>query len=101
MALPIFASDSQPMHLMQTAWASKLNPVLANPATSGLLLKNVKLSSGANTINHLLGRPLQGWCIVRQRAAAAIYDSQDANLQPTLTLALQASAPVTVDLYVF
>ena len=101
MALPIFQSDEQPMTLMQTAWASKLNPVLANAITQGLLLKSVVLLAGANQINHKLGRALQGWLIVRSRSLASVYDLQDGNKTPTLTLSLQSSATVTVDLYVF
>jgi len=101
MALPIFKSDSTEMGLMQTAWATQLNPVVANPVSSGKVLKNVELSSGANVINHLLGRKLQGWILTRQRSSAAIYDTQDANKFPELTLQLTSSAAVVVDIYVF
>lgn len=101
MALPIFQSDNRDLQMMQTQWASQLNPLLAQPTASAVLLKAVKLTSGANQINHTLGRKLQGWTIVRQRAAATIYDQQDANQYPQLTLSLNASAPVTVDILVF
>jgi len=98
MALPIINSaDMQ----MQTLWASQLNPLLTNPALQGNILKSVVLASGDNTINHKLGRKLQGWIIVRQRASASMYDKQDSNARPELTLVLNASAAVTVDIYVF
>lgn len=99
--LPIFHSDDQDLQLVQTKWASVLNPLLASPMSTGVLLKSIRLVTGANAINHMLSRNLQGWLIVRQRAAASIYDTQDTNSTPGLTLNLVASAPVSVDLYVF
>ncbi len=95
--LPIL-SDTD---LMQTRWSSILNPVLINPVVNGILLSGVSLSTGSNTINHKLGRKLQGWCLTRVRASAAIYDTQDSNTMPELTLKLTSSANVTVDIYVF
>lgn len=97
MALPL----KLPLELMETQWASQLNPLLNNPLSNGLVLKRVLLTSGANQINHKLGRTLQGWFLVRQRSAGTVYDTQDSNTTPTLTLALQASANMSVDLYVF
>lgn len=101
MALPKFVDDNQVMQLLQTSWASKLDPLLLNPLSGGSLLKSVNLAIGSNIINHKLGRKLQGWYIVRQRAASSIYDSQDSNQMSNLTLVLNSSAAVTVDIYVF
>lgn len=102
MTLPQFQSSDRNFQMMQNAWASQLDPILRNPATQSLLLKNVTLLTGTtNTINHLLGRVLQGWKIIRQRAAASIYDTQDLNASPQLTLTLITSANVVVDLEVF
>jgi hypothetical protein len=101
MALPIFNTDNQSLGLLQTSWASQLNPVIANPVSSGRLIKSVVLASGANIVSHGLGRKLQGWVIVRQRASATFYDTQDSNGKPELTLLLTASGAVTVDLFVF
>lgn len=101
MTLPIFQSDDQAVQMMQSRWSSALNPVLANPATSGIILKNIMLINGSNTINHLLGRKLQGWRLVRQRAAASIYDQQDSNLKQELTLILVSNANISCDIEVF
>lgn len=90
-----------PLPLMQTQWAQQLDPVISNPTIQTVLLKNIALASGANVVNHKLGRALQGWYIVRLRASATVYDTQDSNQTPNLTLNLTASAPVTVDLVVF
>ena len=67
----------------------------------GLTLKNVKLVTGNNTINHTLARNLQGWMIVRRNTAATVYDTQDTNVQKDRTLTLVASAAVMVDIFVY
>jgi hypothetical protein len=99
--LPIFNSDVPQLSLLQTQWANQLNPVLSFAPVNGLLLKNVSLLSGDNKVNHLLGRKLQGWMLTRVRSSAVVYDKQDSNQMPALTLALNASAPVVVDIWVF
>jgi hypothetical protein len=78
-----------------------LQPVFNTPTLGGNLLTSQTLATGANSINHGLGRNLNGWQIVRQRASANIWDSQDSNQTPNLTLALNSSAPVVVDIYCF
>ena len=101
MALPIYKLDDKDVMMLQTNWASAINPVLNNAFNNGLLLKDQSLAVGANVINHKLGRKLQGWVLTRVRAASSIYDTQDTNQSPQLTLNLQSSAAVVVDLYVF
>lgn len=101
MALPIYKSEDKDLMLMQTAWSSQLNPIVTMPQSSGVLLKQVSLKAGDNTIDHRLGRNLQGWQLVRIRAAATIYDKQDTNKLPSRTLILNSSAPVVVDIFVF
>lgn len=87
--------------LMQTQWAQQLDPIISNPTVNNLILQNVSLIAGTNVIDHKLGRKLQGWATSRVRANATIYDQQDTNQTPQLTLVLVASAPVVVDLVVF
>ncbi len=99
--LSIFQSSSQELSLMQTSWAKEINPLLTNPMLQGSLIRNVTLAVGDNEVNHKLGRKLQGWTLVRKRAAAEIYDKQDSSIMPHLTLSLTSDAVVTVDLYVF
>lgn len=87
---------------LQNRWSSLIDPVLMNPVNNSLLLKSIPLVSGANVINHKLGRDLQGWYVTRMRSVAiSIYDTQDSNQMPDLTLNLNASAPCVVDLVVF
>lgn len=86
---------------LQDNIANLVEPLSGNPLLSGIILKNVALAAASNTIQHGLGRLLLGWFIVRQRASASIYDTQDTNPTPTTTLRLTSSAVVTVDIYVF
>lgn len=86
---------------MQNRWATMIDPIISNPTNSTSILKNVSLKAGTNVINHRLGAPLQGWVPCRVRANATIYDAQDSNQTPQLTLVLIASAPVVVDLEVW
>lgn len=100
-ALPQFQSDSQTLNLLQTQWGSILGPVIRHPLLNGTTLQNVVLQAGDNVINHGLQRPLQGWFVVRQRGAGTFYDLQDTNVSPELTLLLNSSANVSVNLYVY
>lgn len=99
--LPVFQTSDRILSQMQTQWSGQLNPVLSNPSLATRILKEVSLDAGSNTINHLLGKELTGWRIVRIRADSSIFDTQDSNPRPNLTLLLTASAPVVVDLEVF
>lgn len=86
---------------LQSNVAEILDPLSSNPVTQGQILSSVALAAGANSINHKLNRTLIGWFLVRKRSVAVIYDQQDTNTQPAVTLALQASVADTVDIYVF
>jgi len=97
MALPL----EQTLPQLQTKWKSQIDPVLAQPWNQGLILPNVSLINGTTTVNHLLGRKLQGWNVIRKRASASVYDNQDSNPTPASTLLLVSSAAVVVDLWVF
>lgn len=90
-----------PLDRMSNQWAAILDPIVANPLNNSLIRKDLALIMGTNVINHRLGKKLQGWFTTRIRADATIYDMQDTNQTPQLTLVLVASAPVTVDLAVF
>lgn len=83
-------------------WASIINPFISNPVNNALILKNISLITGSNVVNHKLGRDLQGWSVIRyHNSYAQIYDTQDFNQIPNLTLNLNSSANVLVDLQVF
>lgn len=90
-----------PLGLMQERWGSQLNPVLTNLLVQGQLLNNISLVTGANVINHKLGRNLIGWFLTRIKAPAQIYDTQDTNQMQDLTLNLVSDADVSVSIWVF
>jgi len=94
-------TKDQDLNRVQDNLVNTLNPVFNTPILGGVLLQNISLSIGFNTIKHKLGRKLIGWVLVRQRSFANIYDNQDNNLIPSKTLTLVTGDDVIVDLYVF
>ena len=86
------------LDMMQTRWASILNPFIGSAFLNGLLLQNVALINGVTTINHLLGQQMSGWVISDINAAANIYGSHPLN---GLTLTLTSDAACIVSIYVF
>ena len=89
-----------PLDQLQSKWASVIDPVLANPICNGIQLTDVTLSIGVNTINHKLGRKLNGYIITGMHGAySQIYDST--STMPTLTLILNSSAATSVSIYVY
>lgn len=98
MNLPIFNSDNRILSQLQTQWASILGVLLNNPSLQNTLLKGVVLASGANVINHRLGRTPQGWRVADLNAAVTIYRSAAFNDK---TLTLTASGAATINLEVF
>jgi hypothetical protein len=105
----------QTLPQMQSKWKSILDPITANPVNNAKTLQRVSLISGqTNQVNHGLGKALQGWQISRRRQFTVtgtpttydIYDIQDTNQMPDLTLNLTCSQgtqanPVVVDLVVW
>lgn len=87
-----------PLELLETQWASQLNPLLANPMNAVSILSSILLAVGINVINHKLGRKPQGWFLTDINGAAVIYRSSAFN---DLTLTLTSDAAVTVNIGVF
>ncbi len=97
-SLALFKSGNQSFDLFQTRLKSELDPILANLLVQGSLLPNISLLAGDNVINHKLARNQIGWVITDMSAGVTIYRSQPLNNR---TLVLNASAPVTISLWVF
>lgn len=102
MALPKFQSAdpvrSKDFGLLQTTWASQIDPIVVRPQNRSNILPQIAIKSGTNVINHLLQRQMQGWSIVDIDAAATIYRSQPFN---DLTLTLTSNANCNILLEVF
>lgn len=91
---------NQPLPLMQTTWATQLDPIIANPIVNGVQLVNIAVISGDNNVNHRLGRKPQGYIVTGMHSVfAEIYDKPSPF--PELFLILNASAQTTVDIYVY
>jgi hypothetical protein len=83
--------------LAQIRWSSLINPLLANPLSS-LIILDCSLNIGSNVINHKLGKIQQGWFLTDINGSAVIYRSAPLN---NLTLTLTSSALVQVSIGVF
>ena len=98
MALPTFKDPNTNLMLMQSSWASQLNPVLKNPLTNPTLLSGISLVSGTNVINTGLQDTLQGWFLSDLTAGVTVYRSAP---KAPLTLTLHSSGSATCDIVVF
>lgn len=74
---------------------------LRSPLNNCLLLTDLSLSAGDNTISHKLNNVLQGYILVRSSASVTLYDKQKTNPIPNKTLVLNASGAAVVSLLVF
>ena len=86
---------------LQSNIVTPLNDLLKNEIVNNNILKDVKLVIGLNHINHLLGRELIGWFVIRRTSDAVIYDAQNTNKTPDVTLILYSDAVATISLEVF
>lgn len=100
-SIPKVQTDDRNINQLQQNLSTALTPVLQNPIVNGIILKDVTLASGDNTINTGLGRKLQGWFLTRVNASTSVFDKQSTNTMPELTLILNSSAGALVDVYVF
>ncbi len=73
--------------------------IAGRPHVDSVELVGVELAVGTNSVPHALGRRLRGWIITERDAAADIYRVPGAS--PELTLMLESSAAVVVNLVVF
>lgn len=94
-------SENREINQLQLNIINGVNALIGLPLNQGTLIQEVDLVTGANVVNHTLGRALVGWILTRVRANATVFDTQDLNPNPGLTLFLTASADVTVDLWCF
>lgn len=94
-------STMLPWEKANPKWAATLNPLLANPLVSGRIINDVAVVTGDNVINHGLGDTLQGYIVIGNNANVTVYDKQQVNPRPYLTLILVASGAAVLSLYVF
>jgi hypothetical protein len=93
--------EDQSMNLIQDRIIDAVTPILGKEILDSEILHGVVLSSGANTVDHKLGRDLVGWVVTRINAAITIFDTQATNPLPHKNLKLTTSGAAIVDLLVF
>jgi hypothetical protein len=98
MSLPVLKSDMQELMLMQSRWKAAIDPALASPLATPLILENVVLQAGANVISTRLGRKAIGWIIVDIDTVAAVYRSAPTTKS---VITLTSSGPAICKLLVF
>jgi hypothetical protein len=100
--VPYQQTSDRQVNQFQQALSKALKPVTGSPMANSTILTKVTLTAGSVTqVPTLINRNIQGWYIIRLRANAVVWDSQDANTSSTQTLALNTTANVVVDLVVF
>ncbi len=98
--IPLVLTQDPDLKLYQTQLAKALTPITQNPINFGTALTEITLTSGSvTTVPTTLDRPLQGWFLTRVRSQATIWETVTQTTDKTL--ALNTSATVVVDLWVF
>lgn len=85
---------------LQDAIAQIFNQVLKKQIIDGVMIEGLTITSGTPlSINHGLDTLVRGWILVRKNSNSNVWESVSAT--PTKTLILNASATVTISLWVF
>lgn len=75
--------------------------LILGDGNTGILLKNVSISTAGTTVPHSLGRPFIGWVVTRIRNNSTVFE-QPTQPTPHLDIRLDASVNNTVvDLWIF
>lgn len=100
---PAFRPASEPVvNVVQRETRQSIKDLAQTPTVQGKMV-TVKLSTSTLRVSHGLGRKWQGWQVVDIDAAANVYrDTSDGKADPTVYVALKASAGTpTVTLWIF
>lgn len=93
--------DPDVRHVQESARAV-FDDLAKRSILDGQAITDLTITSGTPLIvQHGLGRKLTGWIVTGKDANANVWDSQSANGMPNRTLILNASANVTISLWVF
>lgn len=99
--LPKINHKDSTINRMQDNTATGLDYIQLSPLTGKVSqVDNIQLDSTPVEVSHGLQRKPLGWIIVDQNAFADII-RPSASPQPTLTMVLQATGPVTVSIIFF
>jgi len=92
------ASNDRVVTQLQENVEQAINPLLKNPLLDGVLIKDVKITTGTTLmLSHRLSRKAQGYIITKQNANAIIWNGELGER----TLELNSSANVTIDVWIY
>jgi len=96
-------SDSSDLQFVQDNVDYVFQSLSVEPMVSGILIKDVALTTTAQNIQHGLSRAWQGFFVTKSTASVnAFWDSiTDDGVRKPSTIALKASSDASVDLYIF
>ena len=95
-------TEDQDINKLQAYLEETFEQILKSEIIDGVLLKGIQLdNSKTNSVSHKLDRNILGWLVIRRRAKAQIWDTQDLNTFKSKTLDLQTDTNVNVDLWIF
>jgi len=97
--MALVQTDDKNVNQLQQNVKQVIDPLLKNAVLYGNKV-NQNLVIGSNTINHGLGRTLQGWIITEINGSASIY-RVNKDSEPARLLYLVSSAAVNADIYCF
>lgn len=100
-ALRLEEVDSKELRRVQANLADFVQPLVRNPLLDGVLLEGVSLAAGTNTVAHGLGRAPRGVLPLLGNADARVWLSATPSAAPAGSVRLDASAAVTLSLFVF
>jgi hypothetical protein len=99
MQLPLPKTSDQNLSTTLTRWKSILDPVIADPLLSGLMVSGINLiASTPQVVNHSLSRNPLGWFLTDNTANSVVWRTQPFNNK---TITLEASATTQVSIWVF
>lgn len=87
---------------LQDAIANSFSRLETLPQLDSNIVTDIELIAGGdNDVIHKLNRPIIGWQIIRQNAAAIVYESPTANPQPSAAVILRTTVNCTVSILFF
>ena len=93
--------EDEELSRVQDRVKAALDPLTSIPLLDGVLLEGVVITAGSFTpVAHRLARPWRGYLVLTRGANAVVWN-QTAGSDSGSFLYLQASANVTVNLWVF
>lgn len=99
-------SDKDDLSRVMDTTDESFKVIRSKAILDGRLITGVSITVGTKkVISHGLGRPLQGWIIIRQSADCNFWDGQASNPTPNNTLDLNSAhastTTLTISLWVF